>query len=433
LKKKRAGLWNYNLKYFLIAAFFLYSCASAPVFQERWDTPADITGIVHAGKTNTLEEYVLLDRLGASWILATFYWSGIEPSENQWDFDNYDLFVNTAKTAGKKIIGVLAYEAPWIYSEGKARKYIPPDKLGLFLNYVRQTTAHFRGRVDAWCIWNEPNTSRFWDGSHEDFFLLTSKALNAAREADPDVTLLGGAVNRGIFGLPKKFIKGLFESGAMEKADAFAFHPYEINPERTLSLYNQFKKIATAYGFGEKIWVTEVGYPTGGWYPTKVSEKKFPEYIVKTFVNLAAAGAQKILWYQLFDPPVRDNVNSEDFFGLVRSKADYTSKGAEAFRLCAQYLSGAGCYIPEIEEGLPKTLRAFYFERSESGALVLWNEGFGSRQIRLQLPGYNHVSHDLVSGIASPVPVEMSVKAGKTPVFITWLTSGEEKPVIKKN
>jgi hypothetical protein len=165
-----------------------------------------------------------------------------------------------------------------------------------------------------------------------------------------------------------------------------------------------------------------------------VSEKKFPEYIVKTFINLAAAGAQKIIWYQLFDPQVREKADSEDFFGLVRSKAVHTSKGAEAFRLCAQYLSGAVCYIPEIKEGLPKTLRAFYFERSERGTLVLWNEGIGSKQIRLQLPGSNHASHDLVSGNTSLIPAEMAVKAGKTPVFITWqnaLTSGKEKPIIK--
>jgi hypothetical protein len=421
------------LKYFLIAVFFLYSCASTPVFQEKREIPADIAGIV-TGQARDPEEYALLDRLGESWILSTFYWSRIEPSENQWDFDNYDLFVNAAKTSGKKIIGILGYEVPWIFNEGKSRNYIPPDKLDFFLNYVRQTAARFRGSVDAWCVWNEPNSSRFWEGSKEDFFLLTSKALETVREVDPDVILLGGAVNRGVFGLPEKFIRGIFESGAIKKADAFAFHPYEANPERTLSLYNRFKKIADDYGFEEKIWVTEVGYPTGGWYPTKVSEKKFPEYIVKTYVNLAAAGAQKIIWYQLFDPLVRNKTNSEDFFGLVRSKADYTSKGAEAFRLCAQYLSGAGCYIPEIEEDLPKTLRAFYFEQSERGALVLWNEGFGSRQIRLQLPGLNHVSHDLVSSNTSPIPAEMAVKAGKKPVFITWqnaFTSGKEKPIIK--
>jgi hypothetical protein len=422
----------------MVAVFSLYSCASAPVFQEKREIPADIAGIVHAGRTKTLEEYALLNRLGESWFLATFYWSRIEPSENQWDFDYYDQYVNTAKTAGKKIIGVLGYEVPWIFSEGKSRNYIPPDKLEFFINYVRQTAAHFRGRVDAWCVWNEPNTSRFWDGSQEDFFLLTSKAIEAAREADPGVTLLAGAVNRGVSGLPEKFIRGLFVSGAMEKADAFAFHPYEVNPERALSLYNQFKKIADDYGFGEKIWVTEVGYPTGGWYPTRVREEKFPEYVVKTFVNLAAAGAQKILWYQLFDPVVREKTNSEDFFGLVRSMTDYASKGAEAYRLCAQYLPGAGCSFPEIEEGLPKTLRAFYFEQPERGTLVLWNESFSTRQIRLQLPGSNHASHDLVSGNASPIPAEMTVKAGKTPVFITWqsmkentLKSGEEKPVIK--
>lgn len=423
------------MKIIPIAAFLLCSCASSPSFQNGLKTPEDIAGIVHAGQTNTPEEYALLDRLGADWVLATFYWSRIQPEENQWNFENLDQYADTAKAAGKKIIGVLGYETPWIYNDGKARRYIPPDKLDFFLRYVKQTAGHFRGRVDAWCVWNEPNTSRFWDGNREDFYLLTRKAMDAVREADPGVILLGGAVNRGVFGLPDKFIKGLFESGAMEKADAFAFHPYEMNPARALSLYNQLRKIADDYGFGERIWVTEVGYPTGGLYPTRAREKRFPEYIIKTFIYIAASGAQKIFWYQLFDPVEREKTDSEDYFGLVRSKDNYASKGAEAFRLCAKYLKGAECYIPEMEKDLPKSLRAFYFKRAERSALVLWNEGFGSKQIRLRLPGSNHESHDIVSGNASPIQAEIEVTAGKTPVFITWQNAqenGEEKLVIKQ-
>jgi len=380
--------------------------------------PADIAGLVHAGQTNTPEEYALVNRMGASWALATFYWSRIERAEGQWDFDSFDTYVDTARAAGVKVVGVLGYDVAWIHGDGDTHRYIPPDKLPLFLEYVRRTTAHFKGRVDAWCIWNEPNF-HFWNGSKEEFFVLARQAADVVKEADPDVTLLGGAFNRGVSGLPTAYIRGLFESGAMEKVDAVAFHPYELNPARTAQLYGAFRSLVAEYGFADRIWITEVGYPTGGWYPTATTEKQFPAYVVKTFVNLATGGAQKIFWYQLFDPPRRVRRNSEDFFGLVRSAGDYTSKGAEAFRLCAVHIAGT-IYRPDRvpRAGLPRSLRVFYFEQpTGGGTLVLWNDG-GAAHVTLQTPAGSAL-HDPVSGSSAALSAETTLTVGAMPVFIT--------------
>jgi len=415
--------------------FVLSACASNSAVNNNGNSfreiPADIAGLVHAGETNSPEEYALLDRLGASWLLATFYWSGIEPSDDRWSFDSYDKYVDTARAAGKKVIGILAYDAPWIHPDGKSRRYVPPDKIHFYLDYVRQTAARFKGRVDAWCVWNEPN-GHFWKGSKDEFFTLARLAADAVKEADPGVTLLGGAFNRGIFGLPKAYIRGLFESGAMEKADAVAFHPYELNPARTARLYDQFRAIVAEYGFADRIWVTEVGYPTGGMYPTATSEKKFPAFVVKTFVNLAAGGAQTVMWYQLFDPMQRAKSNSENFFGLVRSKNDYASKGAEAFRLCAAHLAGT-TYRPglPLRERVPGSLRAFCFAKPEGGgALVLWKEGSPAKVALRGLAG-GFTVHDPVSGAAAEAPADTVLEVGAMPVFITWQGGGEELSALR--
>jgi len=407
-----------------IICYLLIGCASIPAPSGPVIIPEDFAGIVHAGQTNTPQEYALLDRMGASWLLTTFYWSRIEREEDQWNFVDYDTYVDTAKAAGKKIIGVLAYDVSWIHKDGKARDYIPPDKVHLFLNYVRRTAEHFKGKVDAWCIWNEPNFV-FWKGSRDEFLSLARQSADALREIDSEVTLLGGAFNRGIFGLPMAYINGLFESGAMEKADAVAFHPYELNPNRTARLFLKFRAQVAKYGFEDRIWLTEVGYPTGGWYPTSVSEKNFPAYVVKTFIGLAINGAKKILWYQLFDPQNRSGSNSEDFFGLVRSRDDYTSKGAEAFRLCAIYLSGA-TYHPELplRKNLPNTLHSFYFEQpSGERTLVLWKGG-GTVNLILQASENGYTRHDIITGNAETISAQTPIAVGNKPIFITWQGGG---------
>jgi hypothetical protein len=429
VKKRYLPFLTPNFSFLIFLPALLFSCASnkavsgnGPVNNGHIEIPADIAGIVHAGTSNTAEEYALLDRLGVSWTMRTFDWHRIEPEENQWTFDYYDPYVDTAKAGGKKILGILGYDVGWIHDNGKLHFYIPPDKLDFFLNYVRQTVTHYQGRVDAWCIWNEPNFG-FWTGSRDDFFVLSRRAADVVKEVDPDVTLLGGAFNRGVFGLPKAYIRGLFESGAMEKVDAVAFHPYELNPARTAKLYDGFRALVAPYGFADRIWVTEVGYPTAGLYPTKVTERKLPEYIVKTFVNLAVRGVDRILWFQLFDPITRKGGDSEDFFGLVRSREDYTSKGAEAFRLCSVYIAGT-VYRQDLpqREKLPGSLKTFYFERTdgEGGTLVLWKEG-GSARVTLKIPaGGRFTVHDPVSGNATEMTADTVLRVGATPVFVTW-------------
>jgi len=166
-------------------------------------------------------------------------------------------------------------------------------------------------------------------------------------------------------------------------------------------------------------------------YPTRVQEERFPEYVIKTWVLLAAGGAQKILWYQLFDPWNRANGNSEDFFGLVRSRQDYASKGAEAFRLCAIFLSGTNCYAIEPgADGLPRSIRSFWFRGTGRGVLVIWNDNPGQVRIRLRHSGTNSVLHDPVTGAGSQIQADAAVSVGRTPVFITW-DGNEDRPEIR--
>jgi hypothetical protein len=229
-------------------------------------------------------------------------------------------------------------------------------------------------------------------------------------------------------------INRLFESGAMKNVDAVAFHPYELNINRAKRFYEQFEEVADQYGYKDKIWVTEIGFPTGGWYPTKVSEENFPSSVVKTLTLLAAGGAKKVFWYQMFDASNPTKSNSEDFFGLVRSENDYTSKGAEAFRLCALYISDSVCYS-YTENNLPASLRVFWFKRENGGTFVLWKDGFGSEQVSLKLPGTDHQQHDIVTGSAGLINSDITIKVGNSPVFITWRNTqnpseNERKPVI---
>ena len=435
-KARRAALQTACLSLF----FFAASCASIPVHivPDGRKIPADFAGIVHSGKAESDIEFQQLEYLGVKWTLHTFEWHLIEAAQGEWDISRFEKIVSDCNAAGIKIIALLAYDTYWIHKDGRLKKYIPADRLPDFLEYVRKTVEHFHGRVDAWAVWNEPNF-HFWTGTEDEFIELSRQTTDVIREIDKDGIILGGSFNAFPFTPPVKFIRNLFKSGAMEKVDYIAFHPYEITVTRSVLLYEQFRKVVGEFGFADKIWITEIGFPTGGWYPHKISLKKFPEAVIKTYAHFAYSGVMNVLWYQLYDPVIRKRPpprHSEDYFGLIRSPADPSSKAAEAFRLCALYMSDTTCYAltPERDR-IPRSIQAFWFKGEKTSALVLWNDNSGVSRLNIRLSGAEHTRHDIVTGKETAIPGEITVNAGSEPVFITWQVNSEsagERPIISR-
>jgi hypothetical protein len=129
----------------------------------------------------------------------------------------------------------------------------------------------------------------------------------------------------------------------LDDVDGISFHPYAATPKGALALYDTFEKLVRKQGFTGEIWVTEVGYPTAGIYPSRVSKAKLGAYIYDTFTGLAQRGARTIFWYQLTEGYTRENtphtLNSERFFG--RAYKDYEKKpGAEMFAKAVRELAG---------------------------------------------------------------------------------------------
>jgi hypothetical protein len=396
----------------------LLSCSSAPknnppasgkAGDGKISIPQDIAGLVHAGGTRTDEEYALLDKMGVSWIAATFYWDRIEHSRGDWNFSGYDAYVDAAKAHGKKVLAVLAYATDWIHPPGKYKRFVPPTEIPLYVEFVAQTVMRYKGKVDAWQIWNEPNWT-FWKGSNKEFFELAKAAAKKVSELDPGTPVLMSGVLRS----PGMFVADLLKSGAMQYGSQASFHPYSLMPTGAAGLYDSFARTLAKNGYSGNIWVTEVGFPTGGLYPTRVPEKLFGTCIVKTITLLAVRGARAIFWYQLFDPPREERVpsDSEDFFGLVFP--NYEMKpGAESFAECVKNIAGK-TYDPSYpaRANFPSQVRAFYFEAENPGrsndaagktsrALIMWKSG-SAATVRIPMPQ------------DSPVDVRMRVFSTKT-------------------
>ena len=412
-----------------ISFVLLFSCTSTPMPQNPSVViPDDFLGIV-AGSTNP-EEYQLLDELGACWILKTFYWRKIEKEKGIFDFSEFDELVDMAKSNGIKIIVILGYDTPWLDPEHKSKKYVSPENISHYLDYVEETILHFKGQVDVWQIWNEPNII-FWKGPRQDFYELTGLTALKIREVDPEACIIGGVFFRS----PQGYIKAMGESGATNNLDGLAFHPYAVNPEGSMKVHDRFIKYLADINFDGSIWITEAGYPTRGIYPSKVSLIKLPSYVVKTITGAAARRTRAFLWYEMFDSYNKKEAprtwNSEHFFGLVYP--DYQKKdGAWAYELCSRFLPGSR-YIPDFpnKENIPSNVKTFYFEGGISGnnTLILWKDGIGKIKLHLELPASAFL-YDISNGSSKPVHSASLIEISKKPIIITF--QGNSPPFIYK-
>ena len=415
----------------LLKIIFLASCSSTPLPKnDSVRIPDDFFGMVHAGNTASEEEYNLLKEMHVRWVLETFYWDLIEPEHGVFNFTRYDRYVDRAILEGKKIIAVLAYDTSWL-EDGKSR-YVSAENMPFFLDYVEETVRHFKGRVDVWSVWNEPNFM-FWNGTNNEFFELSKLATERIRETDPDAYIIGGAYWR----TPVGFIRGMHRAGAMEGLDGIAFHPYALNPGASMRLHDRFLNVLSEINFTGPVWITEIGYPTDGWFPLKVSMENLPSYVIKNIVGSAARGARVLLWYDFFDHYNEGEVpkgtsltkRTEISYGLVYP--DYGRKnGSFAYELCARFLPGS-IYTPElpIRENIPASIVSFTFINGNTGdsTLVLWNDSTGIINVNLQIPE-TAIIHDISTGLNRTLSTEssmgVSLEIGTRPLFITWQGPG---------
>jgi hypothetical protein len=190
-----------HLSYIPVFLFCLaaMSCAAPPYSTgAARQVPADFFGMTPYQNDMTAGDFELLDELGVTWQRRTCRWGGLELRPGEWNFSSWDRYVDDSKAAGKKLIAILAYDTPWIHKGKNVRDTIGSQELPHYLNYVETVVTRYKGRIDAYEIWNEPNMlNRFWKGSDKDFFTMTIATAQVIRRIDPDARILAGSLWRG--------------------------------------------------------------------------------------------------------------------------------------------------------------------------------------------------------------------------------------------
>ncbi len=181
----------------------------------------------------------MVREMGAPWVVEYFPWAYHEPGQGSFDWSHSDLVIAHAERQGLTVIGRLGLVPGWARPVDSASSFLPVQHYLDFGDYVYEFVSRYGERVPAVVIWNEPNLALEWGFQPVDpeaYTRLLAVAYTRAREANPNVTVLGGALaptlappgsDQALDDLV--YLRRMLDAGAGEVMDGLAVHAYGWN------------------------------------------------------------------------------------------------------------------------------------------------------------------------------------------------------------
>ncbi|MFN8534263.1 MAG: cellulase family glycosylhydrolase [Dehalococcoidia bacterium] len=224
-----------------------------------------------------------LDRaksIGFNWVKLIGSWKSVQPDPSKPpDWRALDADIERATTRGMRIL--LRIDEPPAWATGTEARNAPPTDDSTLATFLGLVAARYRGKVQAYEIWNEQNTSLEWGGRTPDpaKYARMLRALHPkVKAADPNaIVVTGGLATTGDAGAGGDawgdlvYLRALYENGAKGFFDAIGSHPYAgpYAPETSggaapLGVYfrraEDHRKVAEQFGDDVAVWITEFGW-----------------------------------------------------------------------------------------------------------------------------------------------------------------------------
>jgi hypothetical protein len=289
----------------------------------EWDPPQQVGA-----------EIRLMKSAGVRWLRLPLRWNWLEPERGHYQWDRVDSVVDRAAAAGLKLLAVLGGTPAW--SSGMAtvnltvgvhRDAFAPNSTTDFADYVSSVVRHFRGRVQAYELFNEPNSPNHWQPAPDAarFIELLCAGYGAAKHADLRSVIVAGGLNgNGLSQGPegsRNFLRTIYAGPGAECFDVLAIHPFAHPIEQGLAglqaWVDETRQYMRARRDHRELWLTEVGWSSGHcqWGHSTISERQQAEWVRSVYRDLK--GAQKVFWYNFKE--VRRNPSDPEFqWGWLR-------------------------------------------------------------------------------------------------------------------
>lgn len=343
-------------------------------------------------------DFALFRELGVTTWRGSLSWLQLEPMRGRYVFDWVHRFAMLAADSGITLRPYVAYTPEWAArgggTDGEAWND-PPRNMHDWAAFVDTLARAMRrhSNVRSFEIYNEENTTQWWDGSAASYDSVLALGAAAVRAADPDAQLLlGGMV----------WPDAAWTSNACRasRVDVVPFHAYpETWTPESVSVesylhdfgYAGFIAAMRAQCGDVPVWINETGFAT---VPGKTERDQALWWARAIPTFLAVPAVQHIGIYELKDlPSSAPAIGGAPNYHLGLTYADRRKKLAFAtVRLLVRLLDAGTLTITDsalavaVTGGAPGELHVHGFLRPDGRqVLFAWDKG-GNAEIRVGLP-----------------------------------------------
>ncbi len=185
----------------------------------------------------------LIEDAGFHWVKQEFAWREIEPvNKGEFDWSRTDRIMDQVDAHNLKVIVRLGVQPQW--AGGGYPEIGPPNNLQDFADFARAVAERYKGRIDAYQVWNEPNLAREWGnrppnaGEYTQMLKAVSEAIKAV---DPYPIIISAGMapttrNDDVARPDVYYIQEMYDAGAAQYFDALGAHapgyasPPEMDP-----------------------------------------------------------------------------------------------------------------------------------------------------------------------------------------------------------
>ncbi len=182
----------------------------------------------------------LVEDAGFRWVKQEFAWREIEPvQKGDFDWSRTDRIMNQIDAHGLKVIIRLGVQPEW--AGGGFPEVGPPDNLQDFADFATAVATRYKGRIDAYQIWNEPNLAREWGNrppNAAEYTELLKVAYKAIKAVDPFPIVISAGMapttrNDDVARPDTYYVQEMYDAGAKPFFDALGAHGpgYSSPPE----------------------------------------------------------------------------------------------------------------------------------------------------------------------------------------------------------
>ncbi len=182
-----------------------------------------------------------VQQLGFGWIKQQVEWYRYNPGPGQYDWGRLDAIVDACSARGIRVLFSVVKAPTWSRPPDDDKSEPgPPADPNTYGEYLRQMAARYKGRVQAYEIWNEENMAREWGGlgnrlNAAKYVNLLKVAYTAIKSVDPGAMVISGAPtptgwSDGNVAIDDQlYLRQMYDAGLKSWCDAVGVHPSGYN------------------------------------------------------------------------------------------------------------------------------------------------------------------------------------------------------------